>query len=224
MNEQRGGDGAVRQFAGEFETHLTVRAQNRGEGDDPIRLWRNTTESSTAHRSRPGTNTGPAHADLSGARASGRAAGDGTEWSQRLQDDGFRVVRLKIEAAPWNADVPETDDEAADLPGHCYFEHHAKLVLSSESQVAAVRALAAPHSAHVSRNARRTSAHGRHERFVTQRCRGVGREEAGRRLDVLLRVLTAAGYEAVEVEKEFVVYDDNPAVDAGWIKGEPRLV
>ncbi|MGW2429681.1 hypothetical protein [Streptomyces sp. NPDC001640] len=225
MNEQRGGDGAVRQFAGEFETHLTVRAQNRGEGDDPIRLW---AEHHGIKYTRIVLDRGrtpdqpmltcPGRGHLAGQLATAR------QWSQRLQDDGFRVVRLKIEAAPWNADVPETDDEAADLPGHCYFEHHAKLVLSSESQVAAVRALAAPHSAHVSRNARRTSAHGRHERFVTQRCRGVGREEADRRLDVLLRVLTAAGYEAVEVEKEFVVYDDNPAVDAGWIKGEPRLV
>ncbi|MFE6550604.1 hypothetical protein ACFVHS_19715 [Streptomyces sp. NPDC057746] len=159
MNEQRGGDSVVRQFAGEFETHLTVRAVNCGEGDDAIRRW---AEHHGIKYTRIVLDRGrtpdqpmltcPGRGHLAGQLATAR------QWSQRLHDDGFRVVRLKIEAAPWNADVPETDGEAADLPGHCYFEHHAKLVLAGESQVAAVRALAAPHSAHVSRNARRTSA------------------------------------------------------------------
>ncbi|MGW3826012.1 hypothetical protein ACWEAF_27850 [Streptomyces sp. NPDC005071] len=59
--------------------------------------------------------------------------------------------------------------------------------------------------------------HGRHERFVTQRCRAVGRPEARARLDALLGGLACAGLEVVEVEEEFVVHDDHPAVDAGWI-------
>lgn len=155
---------------------------------------------------------------LTGQLASAR------QWADRLRDDGFRVERVKIEAAPWNADVPKTDAEAVGLPASCYFEHHLKLVLLGGSHVAAVRALAAPHSAHVSRNARRASAGGGHERFVTQRCRDVGRAEARRRLDALRRALAGAGHMPVEVEEEFVVYDDNPSVDAGWIDDGPGPV
>lgn len=52
---------------------------------------------------------------------------------------------------------------------------------------------------------------------MTQRCRDIGLPEAGRRLQILLEVLRAAGFPAIEVEREFVVYDDHPALDAGWI-------
>jgi hypothetical protein len=141
-------------------------------------------------------------------------------WVARLRGDGIHVTRVKIEAAPWTTGVPLTDAEAAALPEDCYFEHHVKLLLAGEPQVAAVRALVEPHTAHVSRNARRGSADGTHERFVTQRCRGVGRPEARRRLDALLGALAETVRTVVEVEEEYVVHDDNPAVDAGWIAGD----
>jgi hypothetical protein len=143
-----------------------------------------------------------------------------------LRAEGFGVARVKIEATPWNEDVPRTAAEARALPPGCHFEHHVKLALADDAEVATVRALAERHSAHVSRNARRElggrggadggGARG-HERFVTQRCRDVGRPEARRRLDALLDTLSAAGFKAVEVEEEFVVHDDRPALDNGWI-------
>ncbi|MET8952251.1 hypothetical protein [Streptomyces sp. NPDC004533] len=224
MNAQRGGAAPVREFAGEFEIHLTVRPDADADGEERIRLWAQrygfkytrivldrgrTPDQPMLTRSGRGT----LDAQLATAR----------EWADRLRGDGFRVARVKVEGAPWNADVPETDSEARALPEGCYFEHHVKLILSGQAQVAAVRALAESHAAHVSRNARRTTEGGRHERFVTQRCRGVGRAEAGRRLDALLLALGEAGHPVVEVEREFVVHDDNPAVDAGWIEGEPRV-
>ncbi|WP_254076079.1 hypothetical protein [Streptomyces sp. P3] len=138
-------------------------------------------------------------------------------WIERLCAEGFSVARVKIEAAPWNEDVPRTAAEAQGLPPGYYFEHHVKLALRDETEVAAVRALAQSHCAHVSRNARRDLGGRGHERFVTQRCRGVGRIEARRRLDALLGALATAGFEAVEVEEEFVVHDDRPALDSGWI-------
>ncbi|MFF4398494.1 hypothetical protein [Streptomyces sp. NPDC001480] len=54
-------------------------------------------------------------------------------WLARLRDDGFAVANA--------------------LPHGSYFEHHVKLVLSGEGEAAAVRALAVPYTAHVSRNA-----------------------------------------------------------------------
>ncbi|MEU6086720.1 hypothetical protein ABZ865_07900 [Streptomyces sp. NPDC047085] len=216
---------SMAEFAGEFEIHLTVQPHDgRGGEDAPARLWaeRHGLKYTRILLDRGRT---PDQPMLTG-RGQGTLAEQMTaagRWAAGLRDDGFRVTRVKIEAAPWNAGVPRTDAEATALPDHYYFEHHIKLLLH-ESQLAAVRTLAESHSAHLSRNARRAAAGGLHERFVTQRCRGVGRPEAGRRLDLLLDALKEAGHAVVEVEREFVVHDDNPAVDAGWIAGEPKHI
>lgn len=140
------------------------------------------------------------------------------EWARRLADAGFRVSRVKIEAAPDNAGLPQT----ADLPAGSYFEHHLRLVLAGHDEVAAVRAVGERHTAHVSRNARRALGDGRHERFVTQRCADAGQPEARRRLAALVADLAAAGFPPVEVEEEFVIVDSNPALDAGWIADTGR--
>jgi hypothetical protein len=84
------------------------------------------------------------------------------------------VVRVKIEAAPWNEGVPRSDEDARD---DLYFEHHVKVQqLTSDLRglVTLIRAVIG-HDAHVSVNARRTRADGFQERFVTQRCHGGGR-------------------------------------------------
>jgi hypothetical protein len=135
-------------------------------------------------------------------------------WTRRLREAGFPVCRAKIEAAPDNADVPQT----AELPDGCYFEHHLKLVLADGAEIAAVRAVSERHAAHVSRNARRVLPDGRHERFVTQRCYDAGQPEARRRLAALVDELTATGYPPIEIEEEFVAVDSNPALDDGWIR------
>jgi hypothetical protein len=67
------------------------------------------------------------------------------------------------------------------VPG-CYFEHHVKLALADNAEVDAVRRIGRRHAGHVSRNARRGLYDGRHERFLTQRCRLVGQPDARRRL------------------------------------------
>ncbi|MEU9393615.1 hypothetical protein AB0D86_26890 [Streptomyces sp. NPDC048324] len=205
-------------FAGEFETHLTVVCGSMAGDEGRIRRWaeRHHVKYTRIVLDRGATPDQPmltvrGHGVLQAQREAALV------WTERLRAEGVDVARVKIEAAPWNEDVPWTAAEAQELPPGCYFEHHAKLVLLDEAEVTVVRALAERHSAHVSRNARR-DLHGRgHERFVTQRCRGVGRTEARGRLDALLDALATAGFKAVEVEEEFVVHDDRPALDSGWI-------
>jgi hypothetical protein len=193
---------------GDFETHLTVVYDERlpawaareGLKYTRIRLDRGAVVDQPML-----TSTG--RGDLPALRA---AAG---ELVARLVADGFAVRRVKIEAAPWNSCVPV----APGPTGACYFEHHVKLVLSDE-EITAARTVAEGHGAHVSRNARRVRGDGRHERFVTQRCRDVGRAQARERLDALLAALAAGGLVPVEVEEEYVVVDDNPGLDDGWIR------
>jgi hypothetical protein len=214
----------VKDFAGEFETHLTVMCNSVAADEGRIRRW------AQRHRvkyTRIVLDRGQAP-DQPMLTVRGRGVLQAQReaaltWIERLRAEGFGVARVKIEAAPWNEDVPATAAEAQALPPGFYFEHHVKLALTDESDVAAVRALAQRHAAHVSRNARRDLGGRGHERFVTQRCRGVGRCEARRHLHALLDALATAGFRAVEVEEEFVVHDDFPALDSGWIDGKTNV-
>ncbi|WP_430780387.1 hypothetical protein [Actinoplanes sp. G11-F43] len=129
-----------------------------------------------------------------------------------LTGDGFPVTRLKVEAAASGRDAPGTAAEA----GSRYFEHHVKLLLPAGTDLEPVRAVATRHDARLSRNARRVRADGVRERFVTQRCYRAGRPQAAAALAGLLADLTGAGWEVAEVEEEFVLVDDNPALDDGW--------
>ncbi|GHF04669.1 hypothetical protein GCM10014715_71100 [Streptomyces spiralis] len=221
VNAQRHPSDPVRQFEGEFEIHLTLAPRSGRDSQEPIRDWaeRHGLKYTRIVLDRGRTPDQPMLTCRGAGTLTGQVAA-AHRWAARLRGDGFHVTRVKIEAAPWNSGVPRTEAEAAVLPAHCYFEHHVKLLLPTEQQIAAVRALAEPHAAHVSRNARRAASDGAHERFVTQRCRAVGRPEARRRLDALLQALSEAACTVMEVEEEFVVHDDNPAVDAGWIAGD----
>jgi len=208
---------AVKTFAGMFETHLTVRLPWPGEEDEGLTDWaerhgmkytrilldRGVTPQQPM-LTYPGSGMLPAQLVLARRRAG------------ELREDGFGVVRVKVEAAPWNDDIPQSAEEASALTSGSYFEHHVKLVLADDAEVDAVRRIGTRHAAHVSRNARRGLLGGRHQRFLTQRCWLVGRPEAHRRLEVLLDALVQAGHHVIEVEEEFVVHDDNPGLDHGW--------
>ncbi|WP_194896421.1 hypothetical protein [Catenulispora pinisilvae] len=130
---------------------------------------------------------------------------------------GLVVTRLKLESSPFAAGVPATAVEASEEPDDRYFEHHLKLLLSAGVDEAALAELVTPHGAHLSRNARRVRDDGGSERFVTQRCYRVGSDAAVGELARLTEVLRGAGHEIVSSEREYVVYDSSPAVDAGWI-------
>ncbi|MFC4038096.1 nucleotidyl transferase AbiEii/AbiGii toxin family protein [Dactylosporangium siamense] len=140
-------------------------------------------------------------------------------WEARLRQERLMPSRVKIEAAPWNEGVPQTDAEAFGDPLERYFEHHVKLRLPGDTgrQLSALTKLAGTHDARLSRNARRRHEDGTHERFVTQRCRRVGLATARQRLDALVDDLRAAGHEVLDVEQEYVAADNNLALDQGWL-------
>lgn len=140
-------------------------------------------------------------------------------WQRELGKAGIHPCRYKIEAAPWCVGVPRSDEEAATEPRGRYFEHHIKLLLSRPpvADLIAATDLVTPHGARLSRNARRERADGVQERFVTQRCHGVGLATARQRLDALIKALEAGGYAIADVEQEYVVYDSDPRHDQGWL-------
>ena len=136
---------------------------------------------------------------------------------EALKSAGFVVVRLKIEADISNDQIPETDDDARQEPGSCYFEHHVKLRRDVTSGCESLMKVSLAHAAHLSHNAWRRPTEGVEERFVTLRSHGVGRRTSAQQLKGLLMALESAGERITEVESEYAVYDSNLALDDGWL-------
>lgn len=110
---------AVREFAGEFEIHLTV-VSGSGAGSGPvagdegrIRRW---AEHHRVKYTRIVLDRGatPDQPMLTvrgvGGLSAQRVAA--SVWTGRLGAAGFGVARVKIEAAPWNEDVPRSPGRA----------------------------------------------------------------------------------------------------------------
>ena len=209
-------------FDGDFETHVTVSCDDQNVVN--LQTWASKADVKLTHvvlargrvQSQPMlTLTG------SGTLAAQHAVA--SRLTANLADAGFRVTRVKVEAAPWTRGVPQSDADAHDLGPGFYFEHHVKLVCSaSPDELAHLAELVVPHRAHLSWNARRVRADGHAERFVTQRCFGVGDASADAALADLRAALIADGREILSVEREFVVYDSDASLDAGWIEGEEQ--
>ncbi len=208
------------EFDGQFETHVTARADGPA-GVEALRAWAARRGLKFHHivLDRGRTPSQPMVTRQGSGTLSGQlAAAEGL--TRDLAEAGFAVRRVKVEAAPGNRDVPATDAEASRHAGR-YFEHHVKLALPADADFAELTRLAELHDARLSRNARRHRGDGTAERFVTQRCHGVGLATARRAFDALRNSLAAAGYVAAKVEQEYVVWDSHLADDAGWLDAPP---
>lgn len=212
---------SVPDVRGALETHITVACPAAGTGIGQLADWAAYRGLSFAHivlargrtRSQPMLN-------LRGEGSATEHVENATGVAAELAADGYRAVRIKTEAVPWAAGVPQDDIAAAALEPDLYFEHHVKLLLPTRHDRLLLERLARPHIAHVSWNARRVREDGLEERFITQRCRGVGRGTAEGRLTALLHDLNAADSHVLEVEREFVLHDTNLSLDDGWISQE----
>ncbi|WP_017585696.1 nucleotidyl transferase AbiEii/AbiGii toxin family protein [Nocardiopsis ganjiahuensis] len=218
------------EFAGDFETHLTLRADSDADvasaaawaAEQGLKFTHIQLDRGDAPSQPMVTYHG--HGTLTGQRAIAN------RWRARLAGAGFEVVREKHEVAHTNADVPGTPEEARALGPGYYFETHLKLLLPADADLDGLARLVGPHRARLSRNARRTREDGRQERFVTQRCSGVDRNVAYELHSSLREVLNGQGLPrsfsgeengVIDTEREFVVYDSALALDAGWLDDAP---
>jgi len=167
-----------------------------------------------------GTNPSQPMLTMPSRGTSAEALALAAQWRVRLEDAGLRVLRTKIEAAPWNDGVPELDEHAR---GDLYFEHHvkARLRCGDELALGVLAATARDHGGRPSRNARRRHTDGWEDRFVTQRCYGVGQRTATGRRKALVAAIRAGGFEVLAVQAEYVLYDDAVHLDAGWLEAGP---
>ena len=205
------------EVTGEFETHLTVRAEDgealsrlrreaarRGMKFSHITLAEGSTPSQpmlTYHSS------GTLREYLESAR---KLAGE-------LLAAGMEPLRIKIETCPDNPAAPKSNAAAELLPPAWHFEHHVKLCLSNCGERERAAQIATRHHAHLSHNALRHLTDGTEERFLTQRHYGTGRPRAKAALNAMRTELLEAGLTILEVEAEYVVCDTNAGLDAGWL-------
>jgi len=143
------------------------------------------------------------------------------DMAKELAAKSLVVQRIKIETDAENPAAPVDSKEADKLPKEWHFEHHVKLLLSSERDLEKAKVLAIQHGARFSRNALRKRPDNLEERFLTQRIYGQGTEMAREHLSGLLKSLTGNGYTVLETEAEYVVFDSNSGLDAGWIESQP---
>lgn len=208
------------EFVGEFETHITVHL-NEIEEIELLQEWGVEHGLKCLHIILDRGLT------VSQPMLSRNGCGDfanelriATDLCQSLKAESFSVVRIKIEAAPWNQGVPQSNIDALSHPACRYFEHHIKLLLNISTDIVYLTQIAEQHSAHCSRNILRNRNDDYHERFITQRCIGIGRIEAQQRLQKLLDIIDTLNYLVIGVTEEFVVYDSNLEIDKGWIQSK----
>lgn len=202
-------------FKGEFETHVTLALEGKDEFQ-ALRQWSQERGLKCTHIVlEKGLTASQPMLTREGVGTLAEMLQHAEALQGECEDAGFQVTRIKLEVPPWNADVPRTNAEVH--PPERYFEHHIKLLLPSHSDLSLLKGAVEQHGGHLSRNARRTRDDGQHERFVTQRCYGVGQREAKGAFDELMCVIRAQSFPILETEEEYVVYDSNLALDAGWL-------
>lgn len=127
------------------------------------------------------------------------------------------MVRVKIEAMVYNQDIPVEDWEILSHPVTNYFEFHIKALLPPGMDLKALEHQCVQQEAHLSKNAFKQLENGYHQRFITLRLYGLGRQSAQARFEALIASLRSQSIPLVQPQQEYTVYDSNVQLDAGWL-------
>lgn len=134
-----------------------------------------------------------------------------------LQQAGLLVNRVKIEAAPWNSQVPHSDQERQQHDPSAYFEYHLKLALSANNWQETLPQICHSFQAHLSHNALKHEANGTIQRFATIRSSTLGLERFQAYTQAFQDCVDSAGFTILKAITEFCIYDSNSALDNSWL-------
>ena len=146
---------------------------------------------------------------------------------------GYKVVRKKIETAPWHPAAP-TIETGEPIPNGCYFESHiGVLILPNQkeylddfvnSTLKDRSLIRLDGTAKLSQNFFKKSKDG--SKFVsmlTYRCNMISRKNFERQVEGIREVLTRKGFDYEKVEVEYAIYDTNVSHDAKWLTKDKEL-
>lgn len=205
------------EYWGEFETHLTIAPL---DSQAEFRAWceRQNLKYVEIELARGSSVHQPMATWVHAQRTSlADVAQAGRSLAKSASEAGFKVTRLKIEAAPSNQDIPITSEDVVHHSPQNYFEHHIKVRRDSQARLEQLTEVSQHAGAHLSRNARRKCEGRFEERFVTLRHYGMGRNESNLALRRLIQSIQEINEFIVEIESEYCVYDSNVALDDGWL-------
>lgn len=136
--------------------------------------------------------------------------------SEGLMNDGWAVVREKIETIPWHPAAPSKAHQKPEMPPHCYFECHLN-TLCNDDRYVELKRITTKHKAHLSKNAFKKFEDGTYTIMMTYRSYDDVYEDFKFDLEAIKDDLE---YKKFEVEKEiveFAIYDTKVSHDKEWI-------
>ncbi len=137
--------------------------------------------------------------------------------TKKLNDYGFKCIRIKIEASPFNKDIPITDEESLQYPD-AYFEYHVKTLFDPNYQEIAVQ-LSKSLNAHLSNNAFKVRNDGLVEKFFTKKMYLTGKNNAINIAKEMSDKIQQSSF-LVELNNilEYCIYDTNILLDEDWLE------
>lgn len=132
-----------------------------------------------------------------------------------LQDNGFEVLRVKIESVPWHPMAPKLKEDK--MPKDCYFEAHIGCMVSIEEK-AKLKKVGDMFGAHLSKNAFKKIDNGKFINMITLRNYNCTNKQFESEVESLKNILTCSGFLFEKVIVEFALYDTKVSHDYIWLK------
>lgn len=138
--------------------------------------------------------------------------------SGQLSRLGYKVVREKIETAPWHPGSPKKPGN--EMPRNCYFESHIGVLISTNPEERLeLEALVKKLDGHLSKNTFKKVEDDKYVIMLTIRDYHVSKEEFERRVEKALAELKVGGWNIPKKEVvEFAIYDTKISHDYLWLK------
>jgi NTP pyrophosphatase (non-canonical NTP hydrolase) len=138
--------------------------------------------------------------------------------SGQLTRLGYKVVREKIETAPWHPGAPKKEGDS--MPKNCYFESHISVEIDdSKEKREELERLASRLNAHVSKNTFKKIDDGIYILMLTIRDQHVCRSEFEEKIKNAISEIKGDGWVIPQKEIiEFAIYDTKVSHDYLWLK------
>lgn len=133
-----------------------------------------------------------------------------------LKQNGWKVVREKIETIPWHPAAPSKKHENPVMPPNCYFESHLNC-LCTEDKLELLKGIAEKHGARRSSNVFKRFEDGSFTIMVTYRNYDTCYEDFKEKLEEIKADLAHNSFQLEKEIVEFSVFDTKVSHDAAWI-------
>ena len=211
-----------------YEIHVTVDLSPKGEGNDAIKAYEFNIDLFKDTCKKIGVK--PIVLDLEnggesvmkdvmtsshhmGTNVSAYTASKNIE--AKLLQNGFDVVRVKIETVPWHPAAPS--EVGNKMPEDCYFEAHIGCIITP-SEKHKLEEISQLHKAHLSRNFFKKLEDGKFVNMITLRNYENRFSDFEYQLDDLKAALELNDIKFEKVITEFSIYDTKVSHDFKWLE------